>query len=38
VNVTGKVTLKITLTADVKKEVTIDAGLDNVSLLASASP
>jgi hypothetical protein len=38
VSVTGRVTLKITLTADVKKEVTIDAGLDNVSLVASAPP
>ena len=42
VSVTGRVTLKITLTVDVKKEekkeVTIDAGLDNVSLVASAPP
>jgi flagellin-like protein len=38
VNVTGKVILKITLTADMKKGVTIDTGLDNVSLVASAFP
>jgi hypothetical protein len=37
VNVTGKVTLKITLTANVKEvgaPASIDAGLDNVSLVA----
>ena len=41
VSVTGRVTLKITLTADVKEvgsPATIDAGLDNISLVASAPP
>ena len=41
VSVTGRVTLKITLTADVKEAgtlATIDAGLDNISLVASAPP
>jgi hypothetical protein len=41
VSVTGRVTLKITLTADVREvgsPATIDAGLDNVSLVASAPP
>jgi hypothetical protein len=39
VNVSGKVTLKITLTVNVKKVgASIDVQLDNVSLLASASP
>jgi hypothetical protein len=41
VSVTGRVTLRITLTADVKEvgsPASIDAGLDNVSLVASAFP
>jgi hypothetical protein len=41
VSVTGRVTLKITLTADAREvgtPATIDAGLDNVSLVASAPP
>jgi flagellin-like protein len=41
VSVTGTVTLRITLTADVREvgtPATIDAGLDNISLVASAPP
>jgi len=41
VSVTGRVTLRITLTADVKRvglPASIDAGLDNISLVASAPP
>jgi hypothetical protein len=41
VSVTGTVTLRITLTADVRevgKPATIDARLDNISLVASAPP